>query len=144
MKDELKNKIESNRNIYRGYRELVVWQESVDLFAFVKKKTKLLGNVSFKVKEQIEDSIFSVSSNISEGYCRRSIKENIQFLSVALAPLGENYSQIATLTNSDDIDCSWFNEYDTKHYSLENKLIKLNRTYISKLKENDDWKNDYI
>jgi hypothetical protein len=58
--------------------------------------------------------------------------------------LGENYSQIFALTNSEDLRASWFQEYDSKHYSLENKLIKLNRTYISKLKEKDDWKNDYI
>ena len=30
------------------------------------------------------------------------------------------------------------------YYSLENKLIKLNRTYISKLKAKDVWENDYI
>jgi hypothetical protein len=38
MKDELKNKLESNRNINRGYRELVIWQEPVNLFAFVKQQ----------------------------------------------------------------------------------------------------------
>ena len=37
----------------------------------------------------------------------------------------------------------WFEEYDKKHYSLENKLIQLNRTPISKLDKNE-WKNDYI
>ncbi len=92
----------------------------------------------------MEDSIFSVSSNIAEGYSRRSIKENIQFLSVALASLGENYSQVSTLTNSEDLDLAWFNEYDRKHYSLENKLVKLNRIYVLKLKVKDEWKNDYM
>jgi len=144
MKEELKNKLNSNKNINRGNRDLVVWQEAINLFAFVKNNIETLNKVLYKVKARIEDSIFSVSSNISEGYCRRSIKENIQFLSVALASLGENYSQIVALTNSDDIDLLWFDEYDVKHYSLENKLIRLNRTHISKLKENDKWKNDYI
>lgn len=144
MNDDLKNKLESNKNINRGFRDLIVWQESIELFAFVKKKLNSLNNVSFKVKAQVEDSMFSVPSNISEGYCRRSLKENIQFLTIALGSLGENYSQIVTLANSDDIDILWFNEYDIKHYSLENKLIKLNRTYILKLKEKDEWKNDYI
>lgn len=144
MNDDLKNKLESNKNINRGFRDLIVWQESIELFAFVKKKLNSLKNVSFKVKAQVEDSMFSVPSNISEGYCRRSLKENIQFLTIALGSLGENYSQIVTLANSDDIDILWFNEYDIKHYSLENKLIKLNRTYILKLKEKDEWKNDYI
>lgn len=58
-----------------------------------------------------------------EGYCRRSIKENIQFLSIALGSLGENYSQVFTLFNADELSREWFDLYDQFHYSLENKLI---------------------
>jgi len=144
MRNELKELLERNKNINRGFRDLEVWKEAIELFSFVKDKLKTLDRVSFKVKAQVEDSIFSVHSNIAEGYCRRSLKENIQFLSIAMSSLGENYSQTFALTNSEDIDIIWFKEYDKKHYSLENKLIKLNRTYITKLKEKDDWKNDYI
>ena len=144
MKTELKEFLEQNKNINRGFRNLEVWKEAIELFAFVRKKFKTLINLSFKVKAQIEDSIFSVSSNISEGYCRRSLKENIQYIAIALGSLGKNYSQIFALTNSGDIDVEWFKEYDKKHYSLENKLIKLNRSYVAKLKEKSDWKNVYI
>jgi four helix bundle protein len=144
MKEEIKELLQQHKNINRGYRELEVWKESVELFHFVREKLKTLDNLSFKVKAQVEDSIFSVHSNIAEGYCRRSIKENIQYLAISLSSLGENYSQIFTLTNSGDIDIDWFKEYDKKHYSLENKLIKLNQTYISKMKAKEDWKNDYF
>ena len=144
MKEELKELLQQNKNINRGYRELEVWKEAVELFHFVREKLETIDNISFKVKAQVEDSIFSVHSNIAEGYCRRSIKENIQYLAISLSSLGENYSQIFTLTNSDDIDIDWFKEYDKKHYSLENKLIKLNQTYISKMKAKEDWKNDYL
>lgn len=85
----------------------------------------------------------SVSSNIAEGYCRRYLKENIQFNTVALGSLGENYSQIFALFNAEEIEETWFNEYDKIHYSLENKLIKLNKTSIENLMANYDWKNDY-
>ena len=144
MKTELKNFLEQNKNINRGFRDLEVWNESIKLFAFVRHNIKTLSNLSFKVRAQIEDSILSVSSNISEEYCRRSLKENIQYLSIALASLGENYSQIFALTNSGDIEIDWFKEYDKIHYSFENKLVKLNRSYVSKLKEKDNWKNDYM
>lgn len=144
MREELKELSYVNKNINRGFRYLEVWKEAIDLFAFVRKKLKTLDNVYYKVKAQVEDSIFSVHSNIAEGYSRRSLKENIQYLAIALASLSENYSQIFALTNSEDIDINWFKEYDKKHYSLDNKLIKLNRTYINKLKTKDDWKNDYI
>jgi four helix bundle protein len=144
MRNELKELLVRNKNINRGFRDLEVWKEAIELFTFVKDKLKTLDSVSFKVKAQVEDSIFSVHSNIAEGYCRRSLKENIQFISIALSSLGENYSQVFALTSSGDIEISWFYEYDQKDYSLENKLIKLNRTYITKLKEKDGWKNDYI
>ena len=39
------------------------------------------------------------------------------------------------------IEC--LNEYDKIHYSLEDKLIKLNKTSIENLKSKYDWKNDY-
>ena len=144
MRDELKELSQKNKNINRGYRELEVWKEAVELYHFVKDKLKTLDGVSFKVKAQVEDSVFSVQSNIAEGYCRRSIKENIQYLAISLSSLGENYSQIFTLTNAGEIDINWFRDYDKKHYSLENKLIKLNMSYIKKLKSKEEWKNDYL
>lgn len=121
-----------NRNINRGYRSLDVWKESVELFSIVKTKIDGLKQLSFKVKAQIEGSAFSVSSNIAEGYCRRHLKENIQFLNIGLASLGENYSQIFTLLNANIIGLEWFQKYDDIHYKLENKLINLNKSYIIK------------
>lgn len=141
MDEKLLNR---NKNINRGYRSLDVWKESVELFSIVKAKVDGLKQLSFKVKAQIEDSAFSVSSNIAEGYCRRHLKENIQFLNVALASLGENYSQIFTLLNAKIIDREWFQDYDRIHYKLENKLIKLNKSYIIKLKNKETWNNDYV
>ena len=131
-----------NKNINRGYRKLVVWQEAIELFAFVKKKLKSLNTISYKLNAQIEDSIFSVHSNIAEGYCRRHLKENIQFNSIALASLGANYSQFFALLNSADISKEWFDEYDKLHYSLENKLINLNKSIIKKV-NNGEWNKGY-
>ena len=136
--------LENNRNINRGFRKLIVWREAVNLFRFVKSKIDSTKNISFKVKSQIEDSALSVSSNIAEGYARRFIKENIQFNTIALASLAENYSQIYSLFNSDIIEESWFRKYDVIHYSLENKLINFNKSQIKKLKSNKEWKNDYV
>ncbi|MCK9210531.1 MAG: hypothetical protein M0P61_06835 [Ignavibacteriaceae bacterium] len=79
---------------------------------------------------------------MAEGYSRRFLKENIQYNSVALASLAENYSQIFALLHSNDIDEVWFKNYDDKHYCLENKLINLNKALVEKLKNDDNWKND--
>lgn len=60
-----------------------------------------------------------------------------------MASLVENYSQIFALLNGNDIEEEWFDKYDSMHYSIENKLIAMNRSIISKI-DQKDWKNDYI
>ena len=140
MDNELINR---NKNINRGYRKLEVWRQAIDLFVFVKKMVDEINAISYKVKAQIEDSALSISSNIAEGYSRRSLKENIQFINISLASMSENYTQIFALYSADLIDKIWFDDYDKSHYSLENKLIQFNKSMISKL-DKSDWNNDYI
>ncbi len=136
--------ISRNKNINRGFRKLEVWKESVELFRFVKKKIDLLTKLNSKIKSQVESSIFGVSSNIAEGYCRRHLRESIRFNNIALASLGENYSQIYTLFNSEIIDKNWFDEYDKLHYSLENKIISYVKQQIKMMKDDVQWKDDYL
>jgi len=57
--------------------------------------------------------------------------------------MGENYSQVYSLYNAGIMEETWFNEFDEKHYCLENKLIKMNKGQIEKLGKND-WKDDYV
>ena len=140
MDEELINR---NRNINRGYRKLEVWKEAIELYVFVKNKIRDLSSVPFKIKAQIEDSALSCPSNIVEGYSRRSLKEYIQYVNIYLASLAENYTQIFALFSAGDIDREWFDEYDKKHYSLENKLIKMNKTMLTKIDKNE-WKSDYL
>lgn len=132
-----------NRNLNRGYRKLEVWNKAVELAVYVRNILKGIKTVSLKVKSQIEDSIISVPSNISEGYCRRYIKEYIQHINIALASLGENYTQLYILYASNEIGTDTFNEYDAKHYYVENKLLALNRSLIKKLKDKNGWNEDY-
>ncbi|WP_172668808.1 four helix bundle protein [Lentimicrobium saccharophilum] len=141
MEEDILNR---NKNINRGFRKLEVWNEAIDLYAFVKLNILISSKISFRVKDQIEGSVFSVHSNIAEGYGRRYLKENIQFNSIALASLAENYSQIYALRKVQLINEELFDEYDKKHYSLENKLINYNKSQVKQLKEKSDWHNDYI
>ena len=89
------------------------------------------------------DSGFSISSNISEGYCRRSIKEYIQFINIALGSAGENYSQMYALLRSGEIPQDTFDEFDERHYGIENKLINLAKSLSKKIKTGQDWNSDY-
>ena len=69
--------VERNRNLNRGFRKLLVWRESIELYVFVKKVLSEIKGLAFKTRDQVLDSAFSIHSNIAEGYCRRSIQEYI-------------------------------------------------------------------
>ena len=136
--------LERNKNLSRGFRKLRVWREAVELYVFVKKALGELNGLPFKIRDQVLASAFSISSNLSEGYCRRSIKEYIQFVNVALGSCGENYSQMYALFRSQEIPKNIFDNFDTRHYSVENKLINLAKSLSKKMKTGQEWNSDYM
>ena len=140
MEDEV---LERNKNLNRGFRKLEVWREAIQLYAFEKKALDSLKNISFKIKDQVLDSVFSISSNLAEGYCRRSIKEYIQFVNVALGSCGENYSQFYALLESGEISRGVFDGFDDRHHRIENKLMNLAKALSKKMKTGQDWDSDY-
>lgn len=113
------------RNINRGYMKLEVWQKSIELPKIVYQTVYKDNVIDFKIRTQIADSAQSVSSNIAEGYCRRSVKEYLQFLYIALASLGETLTRTIGLNTTDQISAVQFNSIDELHYEIENKMLKL-------------------
>ncbi len=140
MDDEV---LERNKNLNRGFRKLRVWREAIDLYVFEKEAFGQIRNISFKIRDQILDSAFSISSNLAEGYCRKSIKEYIQFVNVSLGSCGENYSQMYALLRSGEISKDVFDEFDNRHYAIENKLINLAKSLSKKTKPDQEWNSDY-
>jgi len=135
--------LERNKNLNRGFRKLNVWREAVDLYGFEKKVLGEVRGIVFKIRDQVLDSAFSISSNLAEGYCRKSIKEYIQFVNVALGSCGENYSQMYALLKSQEISKDIFDDFDTRHYAVENKLVNLAKALSKKVKTGQDWNSDY-
>ena len=119
------------------------WREAIELYVFEKKILDQIRGISFKIKDQVLASGFSISSNLAEGYCRKSIKEYIQFVNVALGSAGENYSQMYALLKSGEISQATFDEFDGSHYSTETKLINLAKSLSKKMKTGQDWNSDY-
>jgi four helix bundle protein len=113
------------RKINRGYMQLDVWVKSVELYKLITKIVYEESRIDFKVRSQIVDSALSVPSNIAEGYSRRSIKEYIQFLYIALASMSETFTRSIGLTEVGLMTEKQFREIDVLHYEIENKLIKL-------------------
>ncbi len=113
------------RNINRGYMKLDVWQKAIELNKLVAKTVYSEPRIDFKLRSQIVDSSLSVASNIAEGYSRRSIKEYIQFLYIALASMSETLTRSVGLREIGFITEKQFQEIDPLHYEIENKLIRL-------------------
>ena len=125
------------KNINRGYMKLEVWQRAIELYVLV-WKTVTDAKIDFKLRSQIADSTQSVSSNIAEGYSRRSLKEYIQFLYIALASLSETMTRAIGLKVSAQISEAQFTQIDSLHYELENKLLRLVQS-LEKKKDDGTW-----
>ncbi|MDZ7607989.1 MAG: four helix bundle protein [Cyclobacteriaceae bacterium] len=77
------------------FKELLIWQKSIDLAKDVYKITILFPKEEkFGFCSQITRSAVSIPSNIAEGAGRNSNKEFIQFISVAVGSLYELETQL--------------------------------------------------
>ena len=81
-------RLERRKNVNRGYRKLRTWQMAIELYAFLYEKVKEIPGSPYRLVAQILDAGSSISANIAEGYCRRSLKEYLYFLNVASASAG--------------------------------------------------------
>lgn len=65
----------------RSYKQLLVWQKSIDFVVKVYRVTdKFPKEELFVLVSQIRRAAISIPSNIAEGYNRGSRREYIQFL----------------------------------------------------------------
>lgn len=127
------------RNLNRGYMKLEVWNLGMTLFEFCSGLTSNI-NLELKLKSQLLNAALSIPSNISEGYCRKSINEYLQFLNISLGSSGELFTRMAGLEEMKLIDDREFEEFDRLHYELENKLLALVKSVQNK-KQSGIWDN---
>jgi four helix bundle protein len=86
----------------RSFRDLRVWQASIELVRTVYEATsKFPRSETYGLASQMQRAAVSVPSNIAEGHARESTKEYLQHLSIAQASLAELETQleIAKLLN---------------------------------------------
>ena len=113
------------KNKNRGYQKLRVWNDAIDYYTKTYKVFRAFPYESKRVASQAIASSDSVHRNISEGYCRRSIHEYLNFLNIALGSLGESVSGLHAYRKSKQITEEDFETLDNLAYKLENGLLKL-------------------
>lgn len=71
------------------------------------------------------DAAHSISRNIAEGYCRRSVEEYLNFLNISLSSCGEFHSCYDGCHQAGQICEEDYEEIEQLHYKVENELLRL-------------------
>ncbi len=132
----------NRKNINRGFKKLRVWQDAVSLYILA---CNVFTNFPFELKKVASnsiDAVHSVSRNISEGYCRRSLKEYLNHLNIALGSCGEFHSCYESFVQANQITSNEFEQLDQLHYKVENALLKLIKSLQRKQKEKA-WEDNF-
>ncbi|MCA6590408.1 MAG: four helix bundle protein [Pseudanabaena sp.] len=73
-----------------SYRELIVWQKSIDLAVKIYSITRSFpAEEKFGITSQMRRAATSIPANIAEGQARRTTGEFLQFLGIARGSLAE-------------------------------------------------------
>ncbi len=102
-------------------------------------------NFPYELKKVIAngiDAAHSISRNVSEGYCRRSLKEYLNHLNIALGSCGEFHSCYESFKQAGQITEEEYEELDQLHYKVENGLLKLMES-LQKKKKAGDWEDTF-
>src|SRR5436190_13513400 len=118
MENQFKNK-------NRGYQQLRVWEDAIQYYVLTCRVFRGWPFELKKVASQAIASADSVHRNIAEGYCRRSIREYLHFLNIALGSLGESVSGLHACQRAEQIEPEQFQRLNELAYKLENGLLKL-------------------
>lgn len=79
----------------QSFKELIVWQKSMNLVEKVYRISKNFPQQEqYGLTSQMRRAAVSISSNIAEGYGRKSSKEYGQFYSISYGSLLELHTQI--------------------------------------------------
>ena len=77
-----------------------------------------------------------------EGYCRKNLKEYLNFLNIALGSCGELLSGIISFKAIEQIDEINFEILDELHFKVENELLGLIKS-LQKKQNDGDWEDRF-
>lgn len=120
-----------------NYKELKVWQRSVDLATTVYSATQTFPkNEQYGLVQQIRRAVVSVSSNIAEGAGRKSEKEFGYFLNIAYGSLYELETQLIISGNLGYIDKGKITGLQSEINELQKMIYTLIKNKVSVLNTN--------
>jgi len=120
----------NERNQVQSYRDLIVWQKSIELVKMVYELIRKFPKYeTYGLADQLRRSSVSVPSNIAEGQARQHTREFKQFLYISLGSISEVDTQIIIAEQLDYISAQ-----DAKELQqLIVEIQKMLRTLIVRL-----------
>ena len=131
------------KNKNRGYQQLRVWNDAIEFFVLSCRVFRDLPFELKKVGSQAIASADSVHRNIADGYCRRSIREYLQFLNFALGSIGESVSGLHAYEKAKLLSHDDFTQLNALGFKLENGLLKLVES-LERKQISGDWVDHLI
>jgi four helix bundle protein len=125
------------------YQQLRVWRDSIEFYRLNSRVFRKLPYELKRVGSQAIAASDSVHRNIAEGYCRKSIREYLNFLNIALASLGECVSGLYAYREAGQITTEEFDGLNEIAFKLENGLLKLVES-LERKKLDGDWVDSLI
>lgn len=112
----------------KSFTDLIAWQQAHDLVVSIyKMTTRLPLDEKYGFVDQIKRASISISSNIAEGFSRKSIPEKTHFYYIALGSLTEVQNLLLVAKDVKYLDRSSFIE-------LANKSVVVSKLINSILK----------
>lgn len=97
----------------QSYKELIVWQKSVELSLKVYQVTTKFPRVEqYGITSQMRRAAVSIPSNIAEGYSRKNKIEYSRFINIAFGSAAELETQIIISKKFNFVKDSDFKEID--------------------------------
>ncbi|MDD3607436.1 MAG: four helix bundle protein [Candidatus Moranbacteria bacterium] len=120
--------MENNQDKIYTYKNLIVWQRSVELAVEIYSLTSFFPKEElYGLVSQMRRSAIFISSNIAEGRCRSSKKDCLHFLRIAYGPGAELETQITIakkLSKTKDINYSKAEDKLSEVMKMLNVMIR--------------------
>ena len=114
----------------KDFKELTVWQKSMELALEVYRLAKMLPKEElFALSDQLRRAAVSIPSNIAEGYGRESKNEYLRFLRIARGSKYEMETQLLLC-----VDLGYFSESNTlAALALSDEIGKMLNVMIQRI-----------
>jgi four helix bundle protein len=126
MSDTRENNDRMGKDEIRTYRDLKVWQRSMDEVTSVYRVSKSFpADELYGLTSQIHRCAISIPSNIAEGYGRGTTSDYVRFLRISVGSLYELQTQLQIAVNLGYVPQTNVEKIDSRMREIERVLSAL-------------------